>query len=228
MKPDLDILIDEYLEERKFVKAQIDDFVKEWNFLEAHYLSIGLRDINRQLQTLQNFKDPYQQEVESLTRRIKSYEKNLLGIPKDRLDQFLQELKDELDTLKKKEIPFRLDTQEIYDLLMDMCRGQAKGFKMNLMEDENLYLKVLLKPSSQLNLSFTPTDQLKSIYLLNDEHKAKLRVIGFQERGTVLVMEVEAFSPTKVNYVIEVLARIVFEAFFYKMFEKVIDLEVYK
>ncbi len=228
MKPGLDILIDEYLEERKFVKAQIDDFVKEWNFLEAHYLSIGLRDINRQLQTLQNFKDPYQQEVESLTRRIKSYEKNLLGIPKDRLDQFLQELKDELDTLKKKEIPFRLDTQEIYDLLMDMCRGQAKGFKMNLMEDENLYLKVLLKPSSQLNLSFTPMDQLKSIYLLNDEHKAKLRVIGFQERGTVLVMEVEAFSPTKVNYVIEVLARIVFEAFFYKMFEKVIDLEVYK
>ncbi len=228
MKPDLDILIDEYLEERKFVKAQIDDFVKEWNFLEAHYLSIGLRDINRQLQTLQNFKDPYQQEVESLTRRIKSYEKNLLGIPKDRLDQFLQELKDELDTLKKKEIPFRLDTQEIYDLLMDMCRGQAKGFKMNLMEDENLYLKVLLKPSSQLNLSFTPTDQLKSIYLLNDEHKAKLRVIGFQERGTVLMMEVEEFSPTKVNYVIEVLARIVFEAFFYKMFEKVIDLEVYK
>ena len=228
MKPDLDILIDEYLEERKFVKAQINDFVKEWNFLEAHYLSIGLRDINRQLQTLQNFKDPYQQEVESLTRRIKSYEKNLLGIPKDRLDQFLQELKDELDTLKKKEIPFRLDTQEIYDLLMDMCRGQAKGFKMNLMEDENLYLKVLLKPSSQLNLSFTPTDQLKSIYLLNDEHKAKLRVIGFQERGTVLMMEVEAFSPTKVNYVIEVLARIVFEAFFYKMFEKVIDLEVYK
>ncbi len=228
MKPDLDILIDEYLEERKFVKAQIDDFVKEWNFLEAHYLSIGLRDINRQLRTLQNFKDPYQQEVESLTRRIKSYEKNLLGIPKDRLDQFLQELKDELDTLKKKEIPFRLDTQEIYDLLMDMCRGQAKGFKMNLMEDENLYLKVLLKPSSQLNLSFTPTDQLKSIYLLNDEHKAKLRVIGFQERGTVLMMEIEEFSPTKVNYVIEVLARIVFEAFFYKMFEKVIDLEVYK
>ena len=228
MKPDLDILIDEYLEERKFVKAQIDDFVKEWNFLEAHYLSIGLRDINRQLQTLQNFKDPYQQEVESLTRRIKSYEKNLLGIPKDRLDQFLQELKDELDTLKKKEIPFRLDTQEIYDLLMDMCRGQAKGFKMNLMEDENLYLKVLLKPSSQLNLSLTPMDQLKSIYLLNDEHKAKLRVIGFQERGTVLMMEVEEFSPTKVNYVIEVLARIVFEAFFYKMFEKVIDLEVYK
>ena len=228
MKPDLDILIDEYLEERKFVKAQIDDFVKEWNFLEAHYLSIGLRDINRQLQTLQNFKDPYQQEVESLTRRIKSYEKNLLGIPKDRLDQFLQELKDELDTLKKKEIPFRLDTQEIYDLLMDMCRGQAKGFKMNLMEDENLYLKVLLKPSSQLNLSFTPTDQLKSIYLLNDEHKAKLRVIGFQEKGTVLMMEIEEFSPTKVNYVIEVLARIVFEAFFYKMFEKVIDLEVYK
>ena len=228
MKPDLDILIDEYLEERKFVKAQIDDFVKEWNFLEAHYLSIGLRDINRQLQTLQNFKDPYQQEVESLTRRIKSYEKNLLGIPKDRLDQFLQELKDELDTLKKKEIPFRLDTQEIYDLLMDMCRGQAKGFKMNLMEDENLYLKVLLKPSSQLNLSFTPTDQLKSIYLLNDEHKAKLRVIGFQERGTVLMIEIEEFSPTKVNYVIEVLARIVFEAFFYKMFEKVIDLEVYK
>lgn len=228
MKPDLDILIDEYLEERKFVKAQIDDFVKEWNFLEAHYLSIGLRDINRQLQTLQNFKDPYQQEVESLTRRIKSYEKNLLGIPKDRLDQFLQELKDELDTLKKKEIPFRLDTQEIYDLLMDMCRGQAKGFKMNLMEDENLYLKVLLKPSSQLNLSFTPMDQLKSIYLLNDEHKAKLRVIGFQERGTVLMMEIEEFSPTKVNYVIEVLARIVFEAFFYKMFEKVIDLEVYK
>ena len=228
MKPDLDILIDEYLEERKFVKAQIDDFVKEWNFLEAHYLSIGLRDINRQLQTLQNFKDPYQQEVESLTRRIKSYEKNLLGIPKDRLDQFLQELKDELDTLKKKEIPFRLDTQEIYDLLMDMCRGQANGFKMNLMEDENLYLKVLLKPSSQLNLSFTPMDQLKSIYLLNDEHKAKLRVIGFQERGTVLMMEIEEFSPTKVNYVIEVLARIVFEAFFYKMFEKVIDLEVYK
>ena len=228
MKPGLDILIDEYLEERKFVKAQIDDFVKEWNFLEAHYLSIGLRDINRQLQTLQNFKDPYQQEVESLTRRIKSYEKNLLGIPKDRLDQFLQELKDELDTLKKKEIPFRLDTQEIYDLLMDMCRSQAKGFKMNLMEDENLYLKVLLKPSSQLNLSFTPMDQLKSIYLLNDEHKAKLRVIGFQERGTVLMMEIEEFSPTKVNYVIEVLARIVFEAFFYKMFEKVIDLEVYK
>lgn len=222
------MLIDEYLEERKFVKAQIDDFVKEWNFLEAHYLSIGLRDINRQLQTLQNFKDPYQQEVASLTRQIKSYEKNLLGIPKDRLDQFLQELKDELDTLKKKEIPFRLDTQEIYDLLMDMCRGQAKGFKMNLMEDENLYLKVLLKPSSQLNLSFTPTDQLKSIYLLNDEHKAKLRVIGFQERGTLLMMEVEEFSPTKVNYVIEVLARIVFEAFFYKMFEKVIDLEVYK
>lgn len=222
------MLIDEYLEERKFVKAQIDDFVKEWNFLEAHYLSIGLRDINRQLQTLQNFKDPYQQEVASLTRQIKSYEKNLLGIPKDRLDQFLQELKDGLDTLKKKEIPFRLDTQEIYDLLMDMCRGQAKGFKMNLMEDENLYLKVLLKPSSQLNLSFTPTDQLKSIYLLNDEHKAKLRVIGFQERGTLLMMEVEEFSPTKVNYVIEVLARIVFEAFFYKMFEKVIDLEVYK
>ena len=228
MKSDLDILIDEYLEERKFVKDQIDDFVKEWNFLEAHYLSIGLRDINRQLQTLQNFKDPYRQEVESLTRRIKSYEKNLLGIPKDRLDQFLQEMKEERDTLKKKEIPFRLDTQEIYDLLMDMCRGQAKGFKMNLMEDENLYLKVLLKPSSQLNLSFTPMDQLKSIYLLNDEHKAKLKVIGFQERDTVLTMEIEEFNPTKMNYVIEILARIVFEAFFYKMFEKVIDLEVYK
>lgn len=228
MKSDLDILIDEYLEERKFVKDQIDDFVKEWNFLEAHYLSIGLSDINRQLQTLQNFKDPYRQEVESLTRRIKSYEKNLLGIPKDRLDQFLQEMKEELDALKKKEIPFRLDTQEIYDLLMDMCRGQAKGFKMNLMEDENLYLKVLLKPSSQLNLSFTPMDQLKSIYLLNDEHKAKLKVIGFQERDTVLTMEIEEFNPTKMNYVIEILARIVFEAFFYKMFEKVIDLEVYK
>ena len=42
------------------------------------------------------------------------------------------------------------------------------------------------------------------------------------------MMEIEEFSPTKMNYVLEVLARIVFEAFFYKMFEKVIDLEVYK
>ena len=233
MKSDLDLLIAEYAREKSKLQEQVDECLQQGHYLEADLLSRALQNVNEELRTLTNLENRNYDEIERLKSRIALYEERLTGKSnwsESAYDQFyerkLQQMRAELEVLKVESEEFHLDSQVIYDLLMDMCKGNTRGFKMQLIKKANFYLRVSLLQASTLELAFTPSQQLNDAYLLNTREKAKLKIIGFHENDGSFTMQVLNFHVAKANSVIEVLARVVFEAFYFKIFDKVVNIEV--
>ena len=230
MESDLDILIDEYFKEKEALEDQIKDCLAHEDYLNAHYLSLASGEVNQKLRTFRNLKHQDYDEVQSLTTLIGFYEKEILQSTNDQLKQFLeaniQEAKDKLAAKGGQENKFRLDNQQIFDLLKDMCHGKLRGFKLYLIEKENLFLKVSLGNTSNLEIVFTPFDDINANYALNGTHQQKLRSIGFKEKAGSLFRNIENFGVNDINEVIETMARVIFEVFYFKELDAMAKAEI--
>ena len=232
IKPELIELI-EYLEsEKKNLENQKSDCLREWDYEGAHYFSIAIGEINRQLRILYNFNGPFYDEKKRLENYKLLFDTDVKDIDNERLKQVYAERRKEIDEqinqLKKRIPDQKLDGQEFDDAIYDLIEKRINGFKFNLRKEDNLYLdffliddKALLIATSLLN---TPEDKYEALELMQ-----KLPSLGFTYNENNKRMEYSYnLSKFKNSFEIKILiSRIIFDILYYKELDNPAFIEKY-
>lgn len=222
----IDLLEDEGLRLETIMKA----CVAESDYKHAHKYQKALHKVNRQLQTLNGLQDPSYKEKSMLKHTQEIYIKYLAD-PKyaGMTDYFLDKMN---ETQQKLYIPSasppQYDTQEIDDALFQLVEKKITGFKFNLQKQSNLYLRFQLIGHS-LKLSITPFKELMNEDVLYKEEKKALKSLGFTnslgKEYLYCMVDVSRFKDALA--IKTLLARIVFEVFFYRELDRPATIEIY-
>jgi hypothetical protein len=158
MKSDLDLLIEYYQAEKKSLESSIKNYLKELDYLYAHYQQEALWRINATLGTLQYFKDPLYYEKQELKRIAEFTKGRKLN---SYLKSFYQEqlIEKENNLNKKSGVYYFNDDQIIDDALFNLYDGRCKQFRLCLSKPNALYLDFELQDKQILHISLiTKTD----------------------------------------------------------------------
>jgi len=152
MKSDLNLLIEYYEDEKRSLESSIKTYLKEQDYLYAHYHQEALWRLNVTLGTLRYFKDPLyyeKQELKRITewtkgRKIKSYVKSA----------YQERLIEKENSLNKKSgVYYFNDDQIIDDALFNLHEGRCKQFRLCLSKPNALYLYFELQTRQILCIS---------------------------------------------------------------------------
>jgi hypothetical protein len=133
MKSDLEELIEAYETEKAALEKQISEYVKEQDYLYAHYHQRALRTVNRRLDVLKDLQNPYYRRISQEERMIDHY-RNMTNLYGERhamyIEKQIRECEDKIQALGAAEFKPGLDSQEIDDALFNLADGTLKGFKL--------------------------------------------------------------------------------------------------
>ena len=222
MKSDLNLLIEYYEGEKKSLESSIKAYLKELDYLYAHYQQEALWRVNATLDTLRYFKDPLyyeKQQLERLNELVggRGYESYLKANYGKRL------IEKESRLNKKSGVYYFNDDQVIDDALFNLYEGRCKQFKLCLRKPDNLYLYFELQEKQILTISIIAKTSLK-MYGYDkdnyDEHNTESQPYGLRKLGFKWDNDfnkiVYSFNMAGFKNAIEIkilLARIVYEVF---------------
>ncbi|MBB6127650.1 hypothetical protein [Mucilaginibacter lappiensis] len=222
MKSDLNLLIEYYRAEKRSLESSIKAYLKEQDYLYAHYQQEALWRLNITLGTLQYFKDPLYYEKQEL-KRIAEFTKGrkLNSYVKSFYQERLIEKENSLS--KKSSVYYFNDDQVIDDALFNLYEGRCKQFRLCLSKTNSLYLYFELQDKQVLNISFI-TKTILDMYGYDeynydeDDNESRpyvLRKLGFKWENDLNKI-VYSFNMTGFKDAIQIkilLARIAYEVF---------------
>jgi len=226
-KSDLIELI-EYLEsEKENLNKQQQDCLSQYDYKGAHYFSIALGEVNRQLEILYNFSDSLYDEKQ----RLENY-KSFLKVDSEGLkkafSERIKEIEDRIVQLNSSTKDQKLDGQEFDDVIYELIEKQISGFKFHLKRKENCYLDFKLYDNRTILVSTNPLDHLKDEYAINYLND-KFYALGFVFNAKTSSMEY-FYSLEKFKNSIEIktlTSRIIFDIFYYKELDNPALIEKY-
>lgn len=153
MKSDLDLLLEYYEDEKRSLESSINAYLKELDYLYAHYQQEALWRVNATLDTLKYFKDPLyyeKQQIERITELFKDreYKSYMKSAYEERL------IKKENRLNIRSGVYYFNDDQVIDDALFNLYEGRCKQFRLCLSKPNSLYLYFELQDKQVLHISF--------------------------------------------------------------------------
>jgi hypothetical protein len=146
VKPKLDLVIAHLEAERKALKRMIREANAEHDSLIVYYHSEALLDLNRRINVLYNFRDPYFNQKEELIRQINFWRKNeftkqfkpqIREFVKKRNEEKAKELEKDLQKLiNKPPAPIAAGGKKFEKALFDLYDEQYTSFEILLGEDD--------------------------------------------------------------------------------------------
>lgn len=148
MENPLDLLILLFEEEKMKLKSRINQYIKESDYLNAHYHSEALIHLTHKLQTLHNIADKNYDEKERKKKSIDYLETVIHTPDNQRMKNYHQEeLNKEnrelerLNEFKDPVIPNEM-TVILNDILLKLVANKIKGLRLILNRKENLSLRI--------------------------------------------------------------------------------------
>jgi hypothetical protein len=207
----LKLLISLYEEEKIRLQKLIDECLLETEYLMAHYHSEALYQLNGRLQTLHNINDKLYDEKGISQRRINGLQKRIETEPTDYMKEYyeknLQRAKEELEKLNQ--IP-KQATLSDNETLLDETLKKADNLFLTFS-----YSKKILK----VTLPYVKQHTKK--WILYNANINSFKNLGFNltENETKLILTLTGDKEGIINRLKIILAKIVFEIFYFKEFD---------
>jgi len=232
IKSELSELI-EYLElERSNLNTQKNDCLQQWDYEGAHYFSIGLQEVNHQLNILYRLSDPDFDLKRDLELQKSFYDPDIKETynyaMKGYFEKKRKELDEQIQNLNNRIKKQSLDGQEFDDSIYELIEKKISGFRFHLKKEDNLFLEFRLQNEKALIISTTLDDQSEKDYLMSDI-RHKLQALGFtfneENNSPEYFYDLKFF---KNSFEIKILvSRIIFDILYYKSLDSPAYIEKY-
>lgn len=223
----------EYLEsEKNNLEKQKSDCLKESDYEAAHYFSVALQELGRQLNVLYNLDDSNYDQKRRLERHKSMFDIPVKEFDSEHLKEIFaprkKELEDQIRELNNRIKKQALDGQEFDDAVYDLIEKRISGFRFHLKKEENCYLDFILNENKNILISSNPLGESEDDYLMT-QLKEKLPALGFTFNGQTDRMEFSyELRAFKNSFDIKVLvSRIVFDVLYYKDLDNPAVIEKY-
>lgn len=220
---DLQTLIDELEAEKANLLRLIDQAVKEQEFLNAHFHSEALGQINRRLQTLKNLDDDLYDKKYLLAAEIENLKKRLEVESTDKMQsmfrKFIDAKEKELSELNRAPKMHKGVNGEgqLRHYLEQFVKGKIRRLRIVLSKNDKLLIDVR-NTKEGIKLLMPNIKKLRTVYLLTDERLSKLRGLGFSlnDHGDKAIIVLTKDKASMTEKIMQVISIIVFEIFYFK------------
>jgi hypothetical protein len=221
MQSDLDLLIELYESEKRFLERSIKDYIDEFEYQFAFFHSEALSQVNSRIQILNSFKGPLYSEKEKLERMISMMPKiedyDLEKFMRARWEERIRDQENKVDQIGKQKMRRFYDSQEIDDALFEMFEGRIKKFRLLLNKEDNFYLDFELNESHLLTISIELKNTLDNgnIYREDDLNDRPFKGLGFKlsEDGNSLIYQYNMKNFKDASSIKMLLSRIVYDIY---------------
>jgi hypothetical protein len=217
MKSDLEEAIESYEIEKVELEKQIADYVKEADYLYAHYHQRALRKINQTLNTLKNLQNPLHRRINEQQMYIDNYKRMLADTGNSGNEYLNRRLSEhENKVLELQSVPIRpsYDSQEIDDAIFSLVNDEISGFKFYFKSAPDVYAGFTKSEDTihiQICCQIDGSNDYQ--YILSDVNKFK--ALGFMSIDGNWVYDYSLASFKDALKIKIVLARLVYEVFHY-------------
>ena len=188
VKTDLELLIRHLEAESRQLKRMIKEAAAEHDNLIAYYHSEALLELNRRLNILYNFRDPYYDQKNELIRQIEYIKKMSFSEFSDRIRGFMKEkyagrvTEFENKLLKLNEEPAKtyFDTKIIDNALTALYNKQHKWLKLFVNYEEKFGLRFSIKKNELIITLLGSFDYEEPDFVMDSRVPRKLEGLGFQ------------------------------------------------
>lgn len=219
--------------ERNELIALIETYVKEQEYELAHFHQQALTTVNGRLQTLKNIENKLFDRKYFMQEGINHLRKLLEGEPREELKAHWRNEMDrrekELQRLNQeaKQINPTTNPNIFTESLIALVDGKIRGCKLTLKKSHNLTLLFSYKKQI-LTIKLPNVKQLSKSWMLEDEKILQLDHLGFrmQPDGRTLILQLKGERESVLYEAMLILAKVVFELFYFKVFENETFLEI--
>lgn len=225
---DLETLLTFYQLEKLNLERLIAECVIEEEFQIATYYSNALQQVKHTIRTFQNLADSEHDRKEWIKEKIAISEKERINSMHTSFyelqTQQINQLKEELIKLEvpQKETKIADDFEHIF---YDLADGLIKGFRFYLKKEDDMYL-LFTKYADTIFISFGSGDENEPGYF---DHLIHLKSLGFHFNESKRCFEYEYNLQIFKNtlFIKTLVARIVFEVFYFKTLDLNTTIEIY-
>jgi len=225
LKEKLENIILELLKNQELLQQEIEECVSDFDYLGAHYNSIALKKVNRKIQTFQNLINPNYDKIVWIERQIENYKSR---IEKEReenmISYFLSKInqsESELSKLKNENTEFREQSFNLTWKLLELNKGIISKIDLLLQERNSISIE-FTKNMNDLLISIK--ENHFKILTFGNEYQTEMKNLGFTNSDDNYILEIKDFNNLKVNKVLEINSRIIFDIFYYKNLDNPINL----
>lgn len=219
MNTNLDIVIAELEKTAKMLVQEKEACLKDFDYLGAHEFSLAARKIGRQLNVLRHLKNRNHWVIGATKRMIKNYASMYEKRPSSNTYERLKYEKEKLEQLEKEAAKNRLDTHVLQDLFYELLENKINRFTLILEERRQIKLIAKIQDSS-LILSMPIPPFINNRPVFRNENTIPLQQIGFINKGEFFELTILDFQENKILKIIEILSRIIYDAFHFQDLDK--------
>lgn len=212
-------------EERDKLQKVIDDYLKEYEYLMAHYHSRALWELKSQINTLKRLDDISYEEKMSSLRYIEHYKEMSDDLPmpfaKKHFDELYAQEVDKLEKLNAAPKQSVIDKEYILEeLVRKLMANKIKGLRLVLNSELKLHLKFTYSNRSLL-VTLPYLKRHLDKWTISEKKLNSMKGLGFEiaGNGTRLIMVITGDKESILTDVKLMLAKLFFETFFYREFE---------
>ncbi len=203
--------------EKVELEKQIAEYVKEADYLYAHYHQRALRKVNRTLDTLKRLENPLYSRIREHQMYIDNCRKMLADpeyVGGDYLKHRIKHYEDKILELKSIPVTPSYDSQEIDDAIFSLVNGEISGFKFYFKSTPDVYAD-FTKSDDMIHIQIcSQTDGTNDYqYLLSDINKFKALGFILMDGNWVYTYDLTSFKDALEIKI--VLARLIYEVFHY-------------
>lgn len=224
MDNQLNLLLSLFKEEKVRLELIIKNYLKEQEYLPAHYHSEALALLNKKIQTLNNLNDQHFDLKFFKNNWMEHYKKSIQKEDSEFMKEFyqkeLQKVEKELEDLNQ--LP---KTNESYqpvlnDILIRLINNQIKNVTLILNKKDQLAFKFSYS-SKVFKITFPHINKHTERLVISPENVSLLKALGFQSNDdqTKLIFTATGNKETILSQINFILGKIIFEVFYFKNFE---------
>lgn len=213
MNSDLDQLIEELQKEKIYLEGELDQCMKEWDFIRARAFSIALSYTREKLKVLRNLENPNYDRILSLIRRIEDL-KSLRQKEPDNpfIDHLISKLplyEKELEDLLRQKKNRQVDTDVIIDCLEQITNEEIKRFCIQF-DHEGIGIEIE-SYSTTLQLLLKRIDSQSLNYAITQGGMNELIKMGFQTTDEHAILFISDFGKNKIPSTLTLISRIIYD-----------------
>ncbi|MEO7990061.1 MAG: hypothetical protein ABI663_10995 [Chryseolinea sp.] len=221
---EIQTLIQELEHEQAELKRLIDESVKTGEYLIAHFHSEALGYVNRRLQTLRNLDDKNFDSKKMIKSMIKRAHMQL-GVErpekfKDYIKKEIEKHEWELQELNQQGKVTALESQVLIGHLESLISNKIKGVRIFLIRSSNFILDIK-KHRSGIKILVPNMKTLRKNYIMHDENIQHFYGLGFtadENESKLTLLITNRNREQLLKELQRILAKIVFEIFYFKEF----------
>jgi hypothetical protein len=228
-----DAIVAYWENERSKLMVLIENYVKDQEYELAHLHQQALTIVNGRLQTLKNIDDKLYDRKYFMQEGINHLHKLLDAEPQEELRAYWR---NEIEKKEKELLRLNQEPKQITSIthpniftesLTALIDGKIRGCKLTLNKSRNLTLLFSYKKQI-LTIKLPYIKQLLKSWMLDDEKILQLDHLGFrmQADGKTLILQLKGERESVQYEAMLILSKVVFELFYFKVFENESFLEI--